>query len=125
MDPKRQEKYEVSSVNSATPRVEFYDPSKESVWTRLGVNFESFKRAPGTTGYVFFPFVSYVILKTYVENVQSGQIVAGESNIDDVEKLRADAPMLQQKMKPRHLTMIAVGASPQDLFHHRVLHHHS
>jgi amino acid transporter len=29
---------------------EFYDPSKESIWTRLGVNFESFKPAPGTTG---------------------------------------------------------------------------
>ncbi|KIM23648.1 hypothetical protein M408DRAFT_27737, partial [Serendipita vermifera MAFF 305830] len=27
-----------------------YDPSKESVWTRLGLTFESFKRAPGTTG---------------------------------------------------------------------------
>lgn len=29
---------------------EFYDPSKESRATRLGVNFESFKRAPGVTG---------------------------------------------------------------------------
>ena len=29
-----------------------YDPSKESLATRLGVNFESFKRAPGPTGYV-------------------------------------------------------------------------
>lgn len=29
-----------------------YDPSKESFATRLGVNFESFKRAPGSTGYV-------------------------------------------------------------------------
>lgn len=31
-------------------QTEFYDPSKESIWTRLGVNAESFKRAPGTTG---------------------------------------------------------------------------
>jgi hypothetical protein len=31
-------------------RAEFYDPSKESVWTRVGLTFESFKRAPGTTG---------------------------------------------------------------------------
>ena len=31
---------------------ELYDPSKESVWTRLGLTAESFKRAPGTTGYV-------------------------------------------------------------------------
>ena len=30
---------------------EFYDPSKESIWTRLGLTAESFKRAPGTTGY--------------------------------------------------------------------------
>lgn len=28
---------------------EFYDPSLESRATRLGINFESFKRAPGTT----------------------------------------------------------------------------
>lgn len=28
----------------------FYDPSKESRWTRLGLTGESFKRAPGTTG---------------------------------------------------------------------------
>lgn len=27
----------------------FYDPSKESIWTRLGLTAESFKRAPGTT----------------------------------------------------------------------------
>jgi hypothetical protein len=31
------------------------------------------------------------------------------NNIEDIEKIMADAPMLQQKMKPRHLTMIAVG----------------
>lgn len=28
---------------------DFYDPSKESKWTRLGVTPESFKRAPGAT----------------------------------------------------------------------------
>lgn len=42
-----------SSVDSAPPQAgkyEFYDPSKESVWTRLGLSLESFKRAPGTTG---------------------------------------------------------------------------
>lgn len=43
-------------------------------------------------------------------NIRSGQIVAGGENVADLEKIRADAPMLQQKMKPRHLTMIAVGA---------------
>jgi amino acid transporter len=68
----------------------FYDPSKESIWTRLGLSLESFKRAPGTTG---------------------GQVVAGADNVGDLEKTLADNPMLQQKMKPRHLTMIAVGGS--------------
>jgi amino acid transporter len=28
---------------------DYYDPSKESMMTRAGLNFESFKRAPGTT----------------------------------------------------------------------------
>lgn len=27
-----------------------YDPMQESVWTRLGLSFESYKRAPGSTG---------------------------------------------------------------------------
>jgi amino acid transporter len=31
-------------------RTENYDPSKESFWTRAGLNFESYKRAPGRTG---------------------------------------------------------------------------
>jgi amino acid transporter len=34
---------------SAVPQDEFYDPSKESVLTRAGLNLESFKRAPGIT----------------------------------------------------------------------------
>jgi amino acid transporter len=34
---------------------EFYDPYKESRLTRMGLTFESFKRAPGTTGYVVIP----------------------------------------------------------------------
>ncbi|KAG6810314.1 hypothetical protein H0H92_012468 [Tricholoma furcatifolium] len=77
------------STHSDPPSyAEFYDPSKESVWTRLGLTFESFKRAPGTTG---------------------GLAISG-SGVDE-EKLRAENPMLQQQMKPRHLTMIAVGGS--------------
>ncbi|KAH8833774.1 APC amino acid permease [Flagelloscypha sp. PMI_526] len=67
-----------------------YDPSQESKWTRLGLSWESFKRAPGTTG---------------------GLAVSGQDNLDDLEKLMMDAPMLQQKIKPRHLTMIAVAGS--------------
>jgi len=85
----------VTAVNEKDFRTEiaeseFYDPSKESRMTRLGLNWESFKRAPGTTG---------------------GQHVVG---LDDPEALEAklkESPMLQQKMKPRHLQMIAVGGS--------------
>ncbi|GAA5902306.1 hypothetical protein JCM6882_000497 [Rhodosporidiobolus microsporus] len=63
-----------------------YDPSKESIWTRLGLNWESFKRAPGSTG---------------------GLEVHG--NADPLKA--GENPMLQQKMKPRHIQMIAVGGS--------------
>ena len=48
-----QEEYETKhsqAVGASLP--ELYDPSKESIWTRLGLTAESFKRAPGTTGYV-------------------------------------------------------------------------
>lgn len=51
MEHKKEGNFEVSSISSGSiPRVEFYDPSKESKWTRAGLTFESFKRAPGTTG---------------------------------------------------------------------------
>lgn len=40
----------VATSDSANQHPQFYDPSKESIWTRLGLNAESFKRAPGTTG---------------------------------------------------------------------------
>ncbi|WVW83497.1 hypothetical protein I302_105518 [Kwoniella bestiolae CBS 10118] len=65
----------------------YYDPSKEKFLTRLGFNFESFKRAPGTTRGL----------------VSHGDIPP--------EYLQHDNPLLQQKMKPRHLQMIAVGGS--------------
>jgi amino acid transporter len=45
-----EKKHDGSSSSIEKAHMEFYDPSKESIWTRLGVNFESFKRAPGTTG---------------------------------------------------------------------------
>lgn len=67
--------------------VEIYDPSKESVWTRLGLNFESFKRAPGTT---------------------KGIVTHGDIPI---ELDMYDHNLLQQKMKPRHLQMIAAGGA--------------
>jgi len=38
------------TTDHVAPAEGLYDPSKESRWTRLGVTFESFKRAPGTTG---------------------------------------------------------------------------
>ncbi|GAA5836294.1 hypothetical protein JCM3766R1_003482 [Sporobolomyces carnicolor] len=81
----KNEDHYVTTTTADEPS-EFYDPSKESIWTRLGVNFESFKPAPGTTG--------------------------GIVNHGNVDPLRAkENPILQQKMKPRHLTMIAVGGS--------------
>jgi yeast amino acid transporter len=38
------------TTHHVAPAEGLYDPSKESRWTRLGLTFESFKRAPGTTG---------------------------------------------------------------------------
>jgi len=94
MDPKYEKdskELDSGSVASAGQRrVELYDPSQESGWTRAGLTWESFKRAPGTTG---------------------GLAVHGATNVEDLEKIMADSPMLQQKMKPRHLQMIAVGGS--------------
>jgi len=66
---------------------EFYDPSLESRATRLGINWESFKRAPGTTR------------EQVVHGAHAPELVGHEN------------PLLQQKMKPRHLAMIAVGGS--------------
>jgi len=64
-----------------------YDPSQESLMTRLGLNYESFKRAPGTT---------------------RGLVAHGDIPPEFIQR---DNPLLQQKMKPRHLQMIAVGKS--------------
>ena len=50
------------AVGASLP--ELYDPSKESIWTRLGLTAESFKRAPGTTGYVHtHPYIAYAFLR--------------------------------------------------------------
>ena len=46
------EEYKKESIRTSGAIHELYDPSKESRWTRLGLTTESFKRAPGTTGYV-------------------------------------------------------------------------
>jgi hypothetical protein len=44
---------------------ELYDPSKESIWTRLGLTIESFKRAPGTTGYVRIAHNIHISLRSF------------------------------------------------------------
>lgn len=66
---------------------EIYDPSQESIWTRLGLNFESFKPAPATT---------------------KGLVTHGDI---PVELDLYDNGLLQQKMRPRHLQMIAAGGA--------------
>ncbi|WOO77009.1 Amino-acid permease inda1 [Vanrija pseudolonga] len=75
------------SVIGSGASSDFYDPSKESALTRLGLSFESFKRAPGTT-----------------------RGLVGHGDIPK-ELLAHDQPLLQQQMKPRHLQMIAVSGS--------------
>ncbi|KAJ3865198.1 APC amino acid permease [Lentinula novae-zelandiae] len=92
MDPGKEKFNDASSSRSEIGNNgnHFYDPSKESIWTRLGVNFESFKRAPGVTG---------------------DRLVAGDLSEAEIEKIKSETPMLQAKMKKRHLTMIAVGGS--------------
>jgi len=41
-----------------------------------------------------------------------GQIISGGTDDpEELERRLKDSPMLQQKMKPRHLQMIAVGGS--------------
>jgi len=44
-------KHETGGIQVMSPpdNDDFYDPSKESAWTRAGLTFESFKRAPGVT----------------------------------------------------------------------------
>ncbi|GAA5886560.1 hypothetical protein JCM5296_005328 [Sporobolomyces johnsonii] len=76
----------VSTQPAAATEPVLYDPSKESLATRLGVNLESFKRAPGTTG---------------------GLVSHGNAN----PLIAQESPLLQQSMKPRHLNFIAVGGS--------------
>ncbi|KIY72262.1 APC amino acid permease [Cylindrobasidium torrendii FP15055 ss-10] len=86
MDSK-DEKTPVTTVTSKeTQSAIFWDPKQESVWTRVGLTPESFKRAPATA---------------------NKQMVAGNADHD----VEADSPRLQPKMKKRHLNMIAVGGS--------------
>lgn len=76
-----------ASGKTEVTSAEIYDPSLESIWTRLGLNFESFKPAPATT---------------------KGIVTHGDIPI---ELDLYDNGLLQQKMKPRHLQMIAAGGA--------------
>lgn len=76
-----------ASGKAEVTSAEIYDPSLESIWTRLGLNLESFKRAPATT---------------------KGLVTHGDIPI---ELDLYDNGLLQQKMKPRHLQMIAAGGA--------------
>ena len=83
MDSKQEKDVDTSSASSApAARYEFYDPSKESIWTRLGLSFESFKRAPGTTGwgidtYTYKTFhLSISVVKSSLEETMSRTLSA-------------------------------------------------
>ncbi|KAG8905466.1 hypothetical protein FRB99_008907 [Tulasnella sp. 403] len=76
------------SVRSVSEFV-WYDPSKESQWTRLGLSAESFKRAPGP------------IKRQADENLSEKGAASAER----------ETPLLPEKFKPRHLKMMAVGGS--------------
>jgi len=78
-----------SVVKPVSDRV-WYDPSKEHVLTRVGINFESFKRAPGP---VYRP-----------EDAVNGR--THDEHRHDIER---EQPLLPEKLKNRHLQMIAVS----------------
>lgn len=98
-----------SHISAKRKKVQIYDPSKETKWTRAGISLESFKRAPGPTGCVQ---LSSSRCRSHADQCRyREQVIAGHANIEDIE---GDMPLLQPKMKSRHLNMIAVGQ----------LHHH-
>ncbi|KAL0570909.1 Amino-acid permease inda1 [Marasmius crinis-equi] len=101
------EKLDDSGSSSPTGPAEFYDPTKESRWTRIGLSLESFKRAPGSTGYAKF----FLQVKSTNPPNFRGQIIAGNLSEEEMAKLRAEGPLLQQKMKRRHVAMMGVGGS--------------
>ncbi len=98
-----------TAVTAPRKKIAIYDPSKETKWTRAGLSLESFKRAPGPTG-----SVSTLNILLLLTNTWHGreQVIAGHANLDDIE---GDMPVLQPKMKSRHLNMIAVGQSYSSL----------
>ncbi|KAG8936985.1 hypothetical protein FRC02_009122 [Tulasnella sp. 418] len=72
--------------------VVWYDPDKESIWTRIGISGESFKRAPGPV-------------------YRKEDTLNGRTHDEHRHDMEREVPLLPEKLKNRHLQMIAVGGS--------------
>ncbi|KAG8864472.1 hypothetical protein FRB96_004975 [Tulasnella sp. 330] len=87
-------KVESVSVLESSPQqyedVIWYDPSKETRLTRIGLSLESFKRAPGP-------------IKR--DDDHTGL------DAEAIAAMERETPLLPEKLKPRHVRMIAVGGS--------------
>jgi amino acid transporter len=60
------------------------------------------------------PFAAAVspLIRIHPSPFRRGQVISGGTDDpEELERRLKDSPMLQQKMKPRHLQMIAVGGS--------------
>lgn len=91
-DEKNDDKYQ-GETTTVTQGPNIYDPSQESIWTRLGLSLESYKRAPGTTACV--PLL--LKLRATSDLPTSGLVVHGSGGV--VDPLVAEQnPMLQQQM---------------------------
>ncbi|KAG9009416.1 hypothetical protein FRB94_012073 [Tulasnella sp. JGI-2019a] len=93
------EKYSPGKVESASvlgpsqhlhEDVVWYDPSKETKLTRIGLSLESFKRAPGP--------------------IKRNDDHTG-MDADEIAAMDRETPLLPENLKPRHVRMIAVGGS--------------
>ena len=83
---------ESSSITDSVHQVSdfvWYDPSKESKWTRIGLTAESFRRAPGP-------------IKR--ENTTGIELTEAQNDLAERE-----TPLLPESLKPRHVRMIAVS----------------
>lgn len=80
----------VSDIVKPASDFVWYDPSKETIWTRVGLNAESFKRAPGP--------------------IKRGDDGLPQSE-EDAALAERETPLLPEKLKPRHVRMIAVSSS--------------
>ncbi|EOR01732.1 hypothetical protein E3P89_03626 [Wallemia ichthyophaga] len=89
IDDKKETSFSTPDVSNAP---ETYDPSQESIWTRLGLSFNSFRSAPATTARVAVA-------------TDSGDIAQ-----EEIEGAASDG-VLQKNIPGRSLQMIAVGGS--------------